>query len=137
MATRHRQLLIFGFVNQMNSIDNVIPGGVIRLIILYYPLFQNPVNRIVDSLYKHLDTLQSEDEDKKSKAISKLSGDIAQIHSILYGDGEDHNPDHIQKLREKLVLKLLQTDTDLFCRLARHIRCRSLSLKRRSKPQGS
>jgi len=79
--------------------------------------FKNPVNKTVDSLTKHLDALISEDEDKKTKAIAKLSDDIAQIHFILYGDSDkDPNPDHITKL----VPKLLQSDTDLFCKLAQY-----------------
>eukprot|EP01084_Bolivina_argentea_P302596 522338_1 len=92
-------------------------------------IFQNPVNKTVTSLCKHLDALQSEDEDKKSKAISKLSVDIAQIHFILYGDSDkDPNPDHIQKL----VPKLLQTDTDLFCRLARHMQIFEFEAKKQT-----
>ena len=80
-------------------------------------IFKNPVNKTVDSLAKHLDALESDDEDKRKKAISKLSDDIAQIHFILYGDSDkDPNPDHIQKL----VPKLLQKDSDLFCKLAQY-----------------
>eukprot|EP01084_Bolivina_argentea_P117913 209308_1 len=80
-------------------------------------IFKNPVNKTIDNLIKHLDALLSEDEDKKSKAIVKLSDDIAQIHFILYGDSDkDPNPDHITKL----VPKLLQPDTDLFCKLAKY-----------------
>ena len=80
-------------------------------------IFKNPVNKTVDSLSKHLDALLTDDEDKKTKAIAKLSDDIAQIHFILYGDSDkDPNPDHITKL----VPKLLQKDTDLFCKLAQY-----------------
>merc|ERR1719384_1190032 len=81
-------------------------------------IFQSPENKTVNNLIKHLDALQTDDEDKKSKAITKLSEDIAAIHFILYGDPEkDPNPDHITKL----VPKLLQHDTDLFSRLAQNL----------------
>merc|ERR1719384_1799314 len=81
-------------------------------------IFKSPVNKTVDNLIKHLDALKTEDEDKKSKAIAKLSDDISQIHFILYGDPEkDPNPDHITKL----VPKLLQHETDLFCKLAQYL----------------
>eukprot|EP01084_Bolivina_argentea_P117912 209307_1 len=81
-------------------------------------IFQNPVNKTIDNLIKHLDTLLSENEDDQSKAIIKLSDDIAQTHFILYGNSvKDPNPDHITKL----VPKLLQPDTDLFCKLATYI----------------
>mmetsp|Transcript_8289 Transcript_8289/g.13572 ORF Transcript_8289/g.13572 Transcript_8289/m.13572 type:complete len:492 (-) Transcript_8289:171-1646(-) len=78
-------------------------------------IFKSSVNKTVDSLAKHLDALLSDDEDKKQKAITKLSDDISQIHFILYGDPEtDPKPEQITKL----VPKLLQPDTDLFCKLA-------------------
>jgi len=78
-------------------------------------IFKNPVTKTIDNLCKHLEMLQSDDKDKKQKAIPKLSEDISQIHFILYGDSDkDPNPDHISKL----VPKLLQEDTDLFMKLA-------------------
>ena len=78
-------------------------------------IFKNPVNKTIDNLCKHLEMLQSDDSEKKKKAVSKLSEDISQIHFILYGDSDkDPNPDHISRL----VPKLLQEDTDLFCKLA-------------------
>jgi len=80
-------------------------------------IFKNPVNKTIDNLCKHLDLLQSEDKDKRLKAVSKLSEDISQIHFILYGDSDkDPNPDHISRL----VPKLLQEDTDLFCKMAQY-----------------
>jgi len=81
-------------------------------------IFQSPVNKTVNNLIKHLDALRTDDEDKKAKAITKLSEDIASIHFILYGDPEkDPNPDHITKL----VPKLLEHDSDLFSRLAQNL----------------
>merc|ERR1719445_1728127 len=80
-------------------------------------IFRSPVGKAIEGLTKHLALLESDDEDKRSKAIVKLSDDIAAIHFILYGDSDkDPNPDHITKL----VPKLLQPDTDLFCKLAQH-----------------
>merc|ERR1719245_2290688 len=81
-------------------------------------IFRSPVGKAIEGLTKHLELLKSDDEDKKSKAIVKLSDDIAAIHFILYGDSDkDPNPDHITKL----VPKLLQPDTDLFCKLAQNL----------------
>ena len=81
-------------------------------------VFKNPVNKTIDSLSKHLDALSSDDEDKKQKAITKLSEDIANIHFILYGDSEkDPDPNNITKL----VPRLIKTDDgDLFCKLAQY-----------------
>jgi len=80
-------------------------------------IFKNPVNKTIDNLCKHLDLLQSDDKDKRLKAVGKLSEDISQIHFILYGDSDkDPNPDHISRL----VPKLLQEDTDLFCKMAQY-----------------
>jgi len=81
-------------------------------------IFRSPVGKAIEGLTKHLALLESDDEDKRSKAIVKLSDDIAAIHFILYGDSDkDPNPDHITKL----VPKLLQPDTDLFCKLAQNL----------------
>lgn len=81
-------------------------------------LFKTPVRNAINNLKKHLKEL-SEDENKKQKAITKLTEDIAQIHFILYGDSDkDPNPEHIAKL----VPQLIDTENgDLFRKLAQYV----------------